>query len=164
MKGLLKQYKTKLLIIEATVSHEVWNTECEKYESLKTVTLEALKLLNESITIKPKFKTLARAAIISKRLLSKEKEVKMPTVDIKLGTTLVHIYDGSPDNLHSFLDAVALFSDTVNAEFAEATADQNTAAMETVFKFVKTRLTGVARQSITGARNLTETLDKLKIQ
>ena len=47
----------------------------------------------------------------------------MPTTDIKLGTTLVQNYDGSPDNVRSFLDTVALFLDTVNAEFAEATAE-----------------------------------------
>lgn len=160
---LLKEYKTILLNAQNSIALDLWDTEYKKYQTLKSITIESLKLLSNSITLKPKFKTVARAAIIAKRLSSKG-EVKMPAVDIKLGTSLIQIYDGSPDHLNSFLDAVALFSDIVNGEFATATADQKTTADVTVFKFIKTRLTGVARQSIIGAQNLKETLDKLKIQ
>lgn len=88
----------------------------------------------------------------------------MAKVDIKLGTSLVAVYDGTPDNLNAFLDAVALFSDTVQGEFQDATPAQKLAATEVVTKFIKTRLTGTARQAITGAEDLQQILAKLKAQ
>lgn len=88
----------------------------------------------------------------------------MPKVDIKLGTTLVQMYDGTPDNLNSFLDAVALFNDTVLEEFATATPAEKATATEITLKFIKTRLTGNARQAISGAQTLNEILNKLKEQ
>lgn len=88
----------------------------------------------------------------------------MPKVDVKLGTSLVPVYDGTPENLNAFFDAVALFSDTVNDDFQDTTAAQKTAATEMIMKFVKTRLTGSARQAITRAETLTQILEKLKTQ
>lgn len=85
-----------------------------------------------------------------------------PKVDIKLGTTLVQTYDGAPGNLEAFIDAVALFNDTVESEFNEATAAQKQAAQVTVIRFVKSRLTGIARQVITGANDLQAITDALK--
>ncbi|XP_055527412.1 uncharacterized protein LOC129720025 [Wyeomyia smithii] len=78
----------------------------------------------------------------------------MAKVDIRLGTTLVQTYDGAPENLEAFIDAVNLFNDTVTNDFANATAPQKEAAQLTVLRFVKTRLAGVARQVITDAINL----------
>ena len=88
----------------------------------------------------------------------------MPAVDLKLGTSLINIYDGCPDNLNTFFDAVSLFQDTVNIEFAAATAEQRIAANETLLKFIKTRLTGIARQIINGANSTDEIVHKLKEQ
>lgn len=85
-----------------------------------------------------------------------------PTVDIKLGTSLVPVYNGTPEHLESFVDAVNLFSDTVVNTFAGATADQQAAAQVTVTRFVKTRLTGVARQVIAEANDLQGILNAVK--
>ena len=78
----------------------------------------------------------------------------MAKVDIKLGTTLVQMYDGAPENLDAFVDAVNLFYDTVENDFAASTAAQQAAAKVTVVRFVKSRLTGVARQVIAEANDL----------
>ena len=86
----------------------------------------------------------------------------MAKVDIRLGTTLVQTYDGAPENLEAFIDAVNLFNDTVTNDFANAIAPQKEAAQLTVLRFVKTRLAGVARQVITDAINLEGLLDTLK--
>lgn len=85
-----------------------------------------------------------------------------PKVDIKLGTTLVQMYDGAPGNLEAFIDAVTLFNDTVENEFNGATADQKQAAQVTVFRFVKSRLSGIARQVVTGSNDLQAIMDALQ--
>ncbi|XP_058813587.1 uncharacterized protein LOC131677667 [Topomyia yanbarensis] len=87
---------------------------------------------------------------------------KMAKVDIRLGTTLVQMYDGAPENLDAFIDAVNLFNDTVVNDFAAATAAQQAAAQVTVVRFVKSRLTGVARQVIVGANDLQGIFDAVK--
>ena len=89
---------------------------------------------------------------------------KMPKVDFKLGTSLVQTYDGSPENLNTFVDAVILFRDNTLEEFQEATVAQIATANETLLKFIKTRLTGTARQAISSAQNLDEILNTLKEQ
>lgn len=92
------------------------------------------------------------------------KIVSMPTVDIKLGTSLVNTYDGSPAQLNAFVDAVALYSDTVDAEFQAATADQKAAAKATVVRFVKTRLIGSARQAIGELNDLQQIIAAIKLR
>ncbi|XP_062535414.1 uncharacterized protein LOC134204644 [Armigeres subalbatus] len=87
---------------------------------------------------------------------------KMAKVDIKLGTTLVQMYDGAPENLDAFIDAVNLFNDTVVNDFAASTAAQQAAAQVTVERFVKSRLTGVARQVIAETNDLQGILDAVK--
>lgn len=99
-----------------------------------------------------------------KTRINKNIEIIMPSVDIKLGTALVNTYDGSPEKLDSFLDAVTLFADTTEAEYASATAAQKEAAQVTLVRFVKTRLTGVARQVIGELNNLQEILDIIKLR
>lgn len=78
----------------------------------------------------------------------------MPKVFSKLGTSLVQVYDGTPENLNWFLDAVLLFTENVNADFAEAI----------LFKFVKARLTSNARQAINGARTIHDLITTLRAQ
>lgn len=120
-------------------------------------------------TIALDFKTAANALLFFVKLKTKVNLRRVvppvmaaPKVDIKLGTTLVQVYDGAPENLESFLDAVNLFNDTVVNEFTGATADQQAAAQVTVIRFVKSRLTGVARQVITEANDLPGILDAVK--
>lgn len=86
----------------------------------------------------------------------------MAKVDIKLGTSLVAVYDGAPEHLTTFLDSVNLFNDTVEADFANATAAQKQAAQQTVLRFIKTRLTGKARQAATDNQTLAEMLTAVK--
>lgn len=77
-----------------------------------------------------------------------------PKVDLKLGTALVQIYDGTAEHLTAFLDSVNLLNSHVEQTFEEATAAQKTAAVTTVVKFVRTRLTGKARQVVTDNQTL----------
>lgn len=142
-----------------------WNNEIKTYHILKQKYTESIKILDETAILEPKrakikFKTLSKTIILLRRLTTLI--TKIPVVDIKLGTALVNTYDGCSEKLNAFIDAVALFNDTVDAEFAAATVAQKTAAAETVFKFIKTRLTGNARHVITGAHNFNEVLTKLK--
>lgn len=85
-----------------------------------------------------------------------------PRVDLKLGTALVQVYDGTAEHLTTFLDAVNLFNSSVVDTFVEATAVQKAAAAATVIQFVRTRLTGKARQAVTDNEPLEETLAAVK--
>lgn len=80
----------------------------------------------------------------------------------KIGTALIQIYDGTPNNLHAFVDAVNLFNDTVDSDFQAATPDRYLAAQLTVFKLVKSRLTGTARDIIAGAEDVHNIINALK--
>lgn len=167
LNKLINKYKLLLKSLESNLTTSDWNNEIETYNTLKQKYTESIKILDETTVLEPKrtkikFKTLSKTIILFRRLTTLI--TKMPTVDIKLGTALVNTYDGCSEKLNAFIDAVALFNDTVDAEFAAATAAQKTAATETVFKFIKTRLTGNARQAITGAQNLNEVLTKIKNQ
>lgn len=84
------------------------------------------------------FRTIVKLIIIFKKLYQNNKMAD-PKVDLKLGTAVVPVFDGSQGNMISFIDAVGLFVDTVNAEFATATVDQKAAAKVTIIKFVMTR-------------------------
>lgn len=88
----------------------------------------------------------------------------MPTVDMKLGTSLVNTYDGSPGQLSAFVDAVELFSDTVDTTFNAASAAEKATAQATVVRFVKTRLTGKARQAIGELNDLQQIIDAIKLR
>lgn len=122
----------------------------------------ALKLSSKQLSLT--FETAVLVIVYINKLKNKalRKIVVMPTVDIKLGTALVNTYDGSPNQLKAFLDAVALFADTVEAEFENATAAQKAAAQVTVVRFVKTRLTGEARQAIGELNDLQQIVDEIK--
>ena len=160
---IILKYKTTIANLEFRLPSEEWNKEVLKYNNLKLIRTNANKILDETKILPPAtFKAAVRAIIFCKRL--SHTDTNMPTVDIKLGTSVIATYDGSPDNLNTFLDAVSLFKDTVDTEFAAATAEQRTAADATIFKFIKTRLTGIARQTINGANSVDEIVLKLKEQ
>lgn len=170
LKDLFHRYKSNLQRLNGRLSNYNWNVECDIYENIKLEFKSCMSLLDNSKVLehsqrKLKFKSIAKTIVFCSRLRkSVQIENKMPKVDIKLGTALVQAYDGAPENLNTFLDAVDLFKDNVDGEFIQATPDQKAAADDTVYKFIKTRLTGTARQAITGAQNLTEIIAKLKTQ
>lgn len=87
---------------------------------------------------------------------------KMAKVDIKTGATLIHVYDGNPTNLDTFLDSVALFADLVDNDNAAASQDVKNAAKATALRFIKTRLTEAARQAIPENATLDQLIDALK--
>lgn len=99
----------------------------------------------------------------SKAIQSNQRAKMALVVDVKLGTTLVPIYDGNPENLESFIDAVRLFQQTVNTTFEAGTQAQKDAAEQTVVQFVRTRLTSKARQAISANQNLTQMLDAINL-
>lgn len=70
----------------------------------------------------------------NKSTLNSTKIIKMAPFDMKQATAIVPMYDGTPDDLYAFIDAINLL--------AELTAVENTA---TAVKLVKTRLTKKAR-------------------
>lgn len=106
------------------------------------------------------FKTLAKVSLSFLHL--HKRNMANPKVDVKLGTTLIQMYDGAPQHLDAFIDSVNLFNDTVQSDFAAATAAQKQTAQVTVVKLVKSRLTGVARQVIAGADDLQGIIDAVK--
>lgn len=105
--------------------------------------------------------TLSYAILFINKLLNKIKS-KMAKVNIKTGATLINMYDGNPKNLDAFLDSVALFVDIVNNENAAASQAAKDAAKATTLRFIKTRLTETARQSIPENANLDQLIDALK--
>lgn len=135
-----------------------WKFETESIIKHK---LEELKLANDNLTCS--FRVAVLVTQFCLKLKTKINRI-MPTVDIKLGTALVNTFDGSPEKLDSFLDAVALFSDAIDIEYANATAAQKAAAQITLVRFVKTRLTGIARQAIGQLNDLQEILDAIKLR
>lgn len=92
----------------------------------------------------------------------KQKTKNMAAVDIKLGTSIISMYDGKPENLEAFIDSVRLFEDTVNQTFADATQAQKTAAAQTVVRFVRTRVTDRARQTINDNQTLNQMLEAIR--
>lgn len=109
-----------------------------------------------------RFKTIVKLIIIVEKLYRNNK-MTTPKVDLKLGTAVVQVYDGSQEGLSPFIDSVGLFVDTVKAEFVTATAAQKTAADVTVKKFVMTRLIGKARSAVgENPADLDEILNHLK--
>ena len=162
---LLLEYKTTLSKLEYKLTIDKWNEEIANYNELKKIYYNSIQILDETEVLKskrPTLKAVAKTAIFCKRLSIKT--TIMPTVDIKLGTTLVTHYDGSPGNLYAFLDSVELFKSTVSTAFTEATVEQKAEANATLLLFIKARLTGRARQIINGANSLNAVLQKLKDQ
>lgn len=128
----------------------------QKFNDILLIANEKLVFANDQIT---SLRTIGIIFLFYIKL--KRKRTKMaavPTVDVKLGTSLISVYDGKPENLDAFIDAVRLFEDTVNQTFADGTPAQKAAAAQTVVRFVRTRLTDKARQTINENQNLDEML------
>lgn len=86
-----------------------------------------------------------------------------PKVDLKMWTSIVQSYDGSQEGLEPFIDSVRLFEDAVNSEFASASVEQKAAALATIIRFIKTRLTGKARAAVgDNPQSITEIVNNLK--
>lgn len=127
-----------------------------------------LKLNTKLVNAKdPQFslKTIVLALTYVTKLRSKVRsKFTMAKVDLKLGHSLVDSYGGEPEKLEAFVESANLFADLVNAENSAATAEIQRAAKGTVFRFIKTRLTGSARNVIAQAETLTQLIDALKKQ
>lgn len=130
-------------------------TEEAQYIFKKIIELIDNKAENPLISLKATV-----TAIIFKNRLFKMALV----VDVKLGTSLIPIYDGNTANLDGFIDAVTLFETTVNQAFEKGTADQKTAASNTVLQLVRTRLTGKARQALAANQSLKQLLDAIRVR
>lgn len=102
------------------------------------------------------FKILARVILV----LLKCYKGTMAKVDIKTGTALVETYDGKPDKLESFIDSVTLFSELVDT--ANETPAAKAAAKIVVTRFIKTRLSGAARQAVPENSTLEELIAALR--
>lgn len=85
------------------------------------------------------FKTLARLAIICKKLRKDpiQSNTMAEQFDIKTATAIVQTYDGSSANLNTFIDGANLLKEFTNRNHMEMAAN-----------FLKTRLTGKARQGL----------------
>lgn len=125
---------------------------------------DILLIVNEKlVNAQDQFTSLRTIALVFLFYIKiKRKAGKMAKVDIKTGTSLIAMYDGAPENLNAFLDAVSLFQDLVNADFAAASQAAKDAAQATIIRFVKTRITGLARQVIAELNDLQEILDAIK--
>lgn len=88
----------------------------------------------------PKFKTIAKS-FIKFTTLFKNSHQKM-AFDIKQASTLVEVFDGNPEKTEAFVDAANLLIELTPAN-----------QHPTLFKFLKTRLAGQARQALQGQLN-----------
>lgn len=109
---------------------------------------EIKKLITEKLKSRRLISLKTVADTIIYLIKAYRRNIKMAKVDLKLGTSLVTVYDGKPEGLNSFLDSVALLKEHVTGENASAPTDIKTAAEVKLAKFIKTRLTGIARQVI----------------
>lgn len=78
-------------------------------------------------------------------------KLDMATFDVRLATSLVEPYDGSPENLESFIDSV---------EFLYTQTPEN--ARDTMVSFLKTRLRGKARNLASNLTSLNDIKATLK--
>lgn len=153
--NLLQKHEGKFTSTE--VSFYVHGAK-QKYSSIKTILNEKLEL---AIDLAFSLKTIALAFTFFIKLKNKRNlKRNMAKVDLKLGNSLVDTYGGEPEKLESFLESAKLFADLTDAENATPQAKQ--AALATVFRFVKTRLTGSARHVIAQANTLDELSEALK--
>lgn len=94
----------------------------------RRIYLNIKSFINQHLGITKKhisFKTLAKLIVILNR---------MAQLDFKTATALVQVYDGSAENIDSFIDSVNFLKEI-----------SGTVPEQTIIKFVKTRLTGKAR-------------------
>lgn len=131
----------------------------QKYNDILVIVNEKLVHAKDQIS---SIRTIALIYLFYIKIKRRQGRMAL-TVDVKLGTSLVPIYDGKSENLDSFIDAVRLFEDTVNQTFANGTSQQKNAAAQTVVRFVRTRLTGKARQTINENQTLNEMLGAIRV-
>lgn len=155
-------YETILQQIESLENHEYLVTEARRlFSEIKLFITTRLATASDHVL---KFKTLSKIFIALINLHNKTK-MTAPKVDLKMGTSIVQVYDGNQEGLSSFIDSVMLFSDTVTAEFSAATPAQQNTAKTTVIRFIKTRLTGKARAAIDeNVVDINEIVNKLKLR
>lgn len=146
LKNARQLYETNLYLLE--------NFENSNHKPLLRKTRDVFSEIDFFIDVRLdiakhliSFRTIVKLIIISKKIYQNNKMAD-PKVDLKLGTAVVPVSDGSQGNMISFIDSVGLFVDTVNAEFATATVDQKAAAKVTIIEFIMTSLTGKARSVV----------------
>lgn len=172
-----RQYKKQTLIKKLTESKDLYNkisellvkneadlniAELEHHiKTKRSLYGEIDKIIKTKLPFAEnlkKFKSVALSAVFCIRL----KIINMAKVDLKTGTALVDTYDGSPEKLDSFLDSIRLFSDLVNSTNADASAAAKTAAQTTVTRFIRSRLSGTARQAVPENANFDQIIAALK--
>lgn len=126
----------------------------QKYNDILIIINEKLVYAKNDIT---SLRTIGIIFLFYIKLKRKQSKMAL-VVDVKLGTSLIPIYDGKSENLDSFIDAVRLFEDTVIQTFAQGTPAQKAVAAQTVTRLVRTRLTDKARQTINENQSLDEML------
>lgn len=126
------------------------------YGEIKKIIIDNLK------TTLLTLKTVTTIILILKKL--HRKVIKMAKVDLKLGTSLVTVYDGNPEGLSSFLDSVSLYKEHVIAENSSAAANIQQAAQAQLAKFIRTRLKGIARQVIPEVDDVDQIVNAVKQQ
>lgn len=174
LKELRNEYKRTLIKFEYRLDPKSWAEECEIYEALKLRFNACIKILETTEVLpnrnRPSLRTIAKTAIICRRLIRKKysfktigrvviicnhlKNKKCPSVemantpfDIKTATAIVQTYDGAHDGLNAFIDSANLLQELTKAEH-----------LPLAIKFLRTRLTGKARL---GLPNDLTTIDAL---
>lgn len=118
--------------------------------SRKGVSVEIPQSLHENITFKPKFTQKNQ----DNNSIHREDNINMPQTAIEflsIASRLLPDYDGRPDNLQSFIDALYLV-DSIK-ETHEAVA----------INIVKTKLKGTARNLVSTETTLQDIISKLKV-
>lgn len=171
--NLLAKYKDEIEESEADLLQkyavknrtEIVNIINAKLLTAKDFTINKLKLYSHIIIFckrlrsspvrkefKPnKLKVYAYIIIFCYRL--KNSLIRKMAFDLKSASSLVEVYDGSPEKLDPFVDAATLL--------IELTPANNNA---TLFKFLKTRLVGKARQALNNVPDENPTTLVLKVQ
>lgn len=114
-----------------------------KYVEVRTVTSRIFHFIELRIgsarNTNYTFKTLARLAIICRKLRKDpiQSNTMAEQFDIKTATAIVQTYDGCSANLNTFIDGANLLKEFTSRNHMEMAA-----------KFLKTRLTGKARQGL----------------
>lgn len=84
------------------------------------------------------FKTLVKTLIVLQNHYHKFVPKPIMAFDLKQASSLVEVFDGSPEKTDVFVDSATLLFEVTNA-----------AQRPVLFKFLKTRLTGKARRALT---------------
>lgn len=166
-----RRYQKTTLIAKLNTSKTLYNEVLELAEILEENRLEfilktarflygEIKIFIDSRLERTQLITFKALALSVFNFLKLHKSIKMAKVDIKTGTSLIEIFDGTSDKLESFLDSVSLFLDLTDN--ANETPAAKAAAKLVVTRFVRTRLSGVARQAVPENVTIEELIAALK--